>query len=122
MDEVIPFPGGSSDPGDTALSNSRLSRDNLVEYQEDLLVKNARKILPALFKSLKERVAKNDSKAADQILQLYGYIKSQSGVMVNILNQGNGSQGAVDGMYFESIIKKMEKHDRPTVIEVEAQP
>jgi acyl-CoA synthetase (AMP-forming)/AMP-acid ligase II len=92
-----------------------LSKETLIEYQEDMLVRNARKIIPTLFKSLKARLEKHDSKAAEQVMSLYGYTKASPGVVINnmLAQQINGSGDSSD-VYFEQIIKKLEQQDRPS--------
>lgn len=104
---VVQFP--SPDPKDNPLPAS-LTKETLPDYQEGLLVKNARVILPVLFKSLRSRLQQGDSKAADQVMTLYGY--SKPGTVINNMIGNNISQSSDSGVYFEKIIRMLESNDR----------
>jgi len=91
--------------------SGKLTRENLAEYQENILIRNARKLLPALMRSLNNRLAMNDAKAADQVMSLYGYTKSAPTAVINNLMQNNTFNSEDSSMYFEKIISMMEKRD-----------
>lgn len=112
---VLPSPPSSNDPKPV----TALTKEELVDYTENQLVKNARRLVPPMFRSARERLKHTDpsvqAKAFDQIASLYGYTKQAPGAMINILTQNNYGRGGQnpDGMYFEKIVNMMEKKDRP---------
>jgi len=99
-------------------SSRAITKENLAEFLEEQLAKHARKLVASMNKNLDIRLNQMDSKAVDQVMELYGYKKTGNGFMVNILNNNvSGSEGT-DGTYFEKIIAMMERKDRPDIIDV----
>lgn len=108
---VLAFPPTGA--ADNPLPKGQLTKDTLVDYQENLLVFNARTVLPRLFKSLKQRLESLDPKAAQQVMELYGYTKANPGVVINNMLQSNTFQADDNSVYFEKIIRTLENRDRP---------
>lgn len=122
--KLLPFPPPPEIPSEPEVpaerrSSTALTKEQLPEYQEQILVKNARRLLPELARNLKTRLERGDAKAADQVMALYGFVKPAPGAIINnVLNQQVNTDSN-SGMYFEKIVKLLEEGERAEVIEAE---
>ena len=124
-----------ADPPEPETSNSPLAfsgpltRESLSEYSEVQLIRNAKKVIPRAFRALAKLVDQGDRKALELALTTYSYVgKGGGGVTIvnNVLQQngGGGSQSRDNQqeVYFESILRKIEKEEqvsRREIIDVE---
>lgn len=121
-------------PETTAISfTGPLTRDSLSEYSEAQLIRNAKKVIPRAFRALAKLVDEGDRKALELALTTYSYLGKGGGgisIVTNVLaNNGEGNRGGGGGsrngqqdVYFESILRKIEKEEQATrreVIDVE---
>ena len=119
--KLLPFPPPAEPeaPVVQRQSSTALTKEQLPEYQEQILVKNARRLLPELARNLKTRLEKGDAKAADQVMALYGFVKPAPGAIINnVLNQQVNTDSN-SGIYFEKIVKLLEEGERSEVIDAE---
>ena len=91
-----------------------IDRDSLTEYQEQVLVTNADKLIPAMFKSVLGLVKKGDTKMINLVAQMYNYVPRGGGIsIINNLQQATvNNDNSQNMVYFESIVRKMEQQDR----------
>jgi len=120
---IIPSPAKKDNP----LPAVKLTKEELAEYQENLILERAPIMLSAMMDSIQARLQMLDYRAADQTMEIFGMKKQSSGVVINNLMQNNnyeGDEASQGNVYFEKIIKLMEQRERPNseseVIDVEA--
>lgn len=115
-----------ADPSQPETSNSPLAfsgpltRESLSEYSEIQLIRNAKKVIPRAFRALAKLVDQGDRKALELALTTYSYVgKGGGGVTIvnNVLQQNNGGGGGgsrdtQQEVYFESILRKIEKEEQ----------
>lgn len=110
-DDVITFP--SREKADNPFPVQRVTKENLTEYLEDQSVNHASHVVPELFLSVQRRLKKDDAKAADQAMQLYGFSKTAPMAVITNLTQNNYESGQRSATYFENIVRQLESRDRP---------
>lgn len=97
---------------------SVITKENIGEYEESELVRNAPVAIPKLFEALNRQVEKDNIKAIELYLGIYGYVAKGSGIsIINNVNQNNVNASA-NPAYFESIISKMEDSERRRTAQV----
>ena len=94
-----------------------LNMETLGQYESELLVRNARKILPAMFRSMGELLKKNDRMALQLAAEIYNYKGKSSvpSIVTNIQqNFGSGVSGSKakqeeqSAVYFESLVRSLD--------------
>lgn len=104
--EPPPVPAPISGPLTTA---------NLEEYESAILVRNARRILPEMFRALKDGLKKDDRKCIEIAAQMYNFLGrgATPSIVTNIqqnFGTGGGKSPKEEGqaVYFESIVRSLD--------------
>ena len=100
-----------------------LTRDTLSEYSESQTIRNAKKIVPRIFRALAKGIDMGDRKSLELGMQAYGLIgKSGITIINNLLQQNNngganGSGGGHDQTpYFENILRAIERQEQKSKV------
>lgn len=105
------------EPETTAISfTGPLTRDSLSEYSETQTIRNAKKVIPRIFRALSKGIDQGDKKCLELGMQAYGLI-GKGGVTIinNLLQQnayGGGSSERKQEIYFEGLIRGMDQEDQ----------
>jgi hypothetical protein len=116
-----------AEPETTAISfTGPLTRDSLTEYTETQTIRNAKKVIPRIFRALAKGIDQGDRKCLEIGAQAYGLIGKGGGVTIinNLLQQnayGGGQAERKQEVYFEGLIRGMDQEDQKKVIDVESE-
>lgn len=111
-------------PAGTALQfTGPLTRDTLSEYSESQTIRNAKKIVPRIFRALAKGIDMGDRKSLELGMQAYGLIgKSGITIINNLLqqnnNNGGGNGGGQQEAYFERIVRAMDQEDQAKKVDI----